>query len=353
MLDRTDHSGVNQVRHLVSIPNDLRMDELRKLLEARPLPGGRYPLHVASDLAEHLVWMRLSGLSDRTLVCRRRAVVLLAEWLGHDPATATFDDLDAYQMHLARTSTPGMARWTVSLLRPYYTWLFRRGRRSDDPAALLPIGRRPQGLPRPISEAKINDAIENAPARVLPWLILAGWCALRACEIARLRVEDFTLDRDGAPVVLIHGKGDQVREVPVPAWAWPVITYGLPESGPCWRKQRGFGSVTPQIVSRATNKYLHGIDIADTLHALRHRAATLLLRTVRRTGEGDIRTVQQLLGHSSLNTTQIYTKVESEELAAAVNAMPAPPRLPHLPGLARPGVPALRVVDDTAHGGTA
>ena len=323
------------------------MDELRELLKARPLPGPRWNLDAAVDLREHLVWMRMKGRADRTLVCRRRAVVLLAEWLRRDPADATHDELCAYQLHLAARSQNN-SQWQVKLLRPYFAWLYVMGRRSDDPCALVPLATTPRGLPRPMSEARVMTMIAEAPVRLLPWLILAAWCGLRACEVAALRVPDFTLDRDGQPVVYVRGKGGRHREVPVPGWAWPIITATLAESGPCWRKVRGFGSVTPELVSDACNRYLHRIGIPDTLHSLRHRAATLVLRERR-----DIRLVQDFLGHASLATTQIYTKVESAELAAAVNALPAPPDLPDIPGLTRPGAVALRVVDDTAHGGTA
>lgn len=335
----------------VQVSTHLGMDELHELVKAHPLPGGSYRLSLAEDLTEHLVWMRMSERGERTLFCRRRAVCMFAEWLGSDPRGAAADELYAYQLHLARRSRNN-ASWTMALLRPYYAWLHKMGRRGDDPCVLLPVGSNGRrGVPRPMPEADVERMISTAPRRLLPWLILAAWCGLRACEIARLRVEDLVIGLGGQPIVCVRGKGEVYRNVAVPHWAWPIITADLPAGGPCFRRLRGFGGVSPKIVSKESNKYLRRIGIKHTLHALRHRAATVLLRQP----DADIRTVQDFLGHALLSTTQIYTQVDNEQMAAAINSMPAPPVLPaEFAGLMphRPDGTGLRLVD-TAPGGTA
>lgn len=289
-------------------------------------PGPSYPIGRSRHLAEHLTWMRMRRLSDRVLYSRRRTVVLLAEHLGADPADAGYPELYGWQLHLADTSLD-LVRWQTHMARPYFRWLHRMGYRPDDPAALLPVPRAKRGLPRPMAEHKVMAVVEQAPPRLLPWLLLAGWCGLRAGEIAHLRVDDFTVEPDGRVFVRVRGKGDRIRDVAVPGWAWTVIAARLPESGRAWRRERRrddrLGVVTPQHVSQLCNRYLHKIGIPDTLHSLRHRCATLALRQ----SGGDLALVQDFLGHADPKTTRIYAYVNPERMSAVVEAFPAPANL--------------------------
>ena len=285
------------------------------------LPGPSYPLHLVTHLAEHLVWMRLQGRAERTLYARRRALVRLAEHLGTDPLHASYEALYAWQVQLLGTSAT-LVRWSTALVRPYYRWCQAIGHRRDDPAALLPIPRRRRGLPRPIGEESLRRAVDQAPPRLLPWLLLAGWSGLRAAEIAGLDVEDFFVDEQLQVWARVLGKGDVVRHAPIPEWAWPAIAAALPASGRAWRRERGLGPVTAQHVSQYCCEYLHRVGIPDTLHALRHRVATLTYEQT-----GDLRLVQDLLGHADIATTAVYTRVASRRLAAAINDLPAA-RLP-------------------------
>lgn len=277
--------------------------------------GGREP--AVSLLEEHLEWMRRCGRSERTIRCRRTALDQLAEWLGGDPAAATFEQLDAWQQSFR--SLKNMS-WNTALIRPYYKWLHARGVRQDNPAAILPTPRLPRGLPRPISEERLAAAVADAPARLRPWLLLAGWCGLRAAEIAGLAREAFCVDGGGQVWVRIVGKGLHVRDVPVPDWVWEIIAPALPTSGPCWRRERGTGPVTPKHVSIVANRYLRSRGFPDTLHALRHRAATEVLRA----SGWNLRVAQDFLGHGDLKTLQIYTRVRPELMAAAVGALGRP-----------------------------
>lgn len=285
-------------------------------MDASALPGGTWPLDAASHLREHLLWMDLRGRARRTLLARRRAVVRLAEHLDHDPLHATYDELSSWQEHLLGTSRK-LVRHQTALVRPYYRWLRDRGYRLDDPAALLPLPRIPRGLPRPIAEQVLARIIGEAPPRLLPWLLLAGWSGLRAGEIAELRVDSFRADPEGYWVRVV-GKGGTVRDAPIPSWAWPTISAALAPTGAAWRRQRGFGPVTPQHVSQYCNEYLHRAGAPDTLHSLRHRVGTITYQQTR-----DIRLVQELLGHLDIGTTAIYTRVAPQKIAEAVAELPA------------------------------
>lgn len=311
-------------------------------LKHHRLPGATYDLGRASHLTEHLLHMRLCGRSERTLHARRRSVVRLAEHLDHDPLTATYHQLYQWQLSLLTTSRTLVAHQTA-LVRPYFTYLHVHGYRADNPSALLPSPGRPHRLPRPMAEPKVMTAIATARPRLLPWLLLAGWSGLRAAEIAGLDVADFVVDRTAPHPywVRVIGKGDKERHAPIPEFAWAIITPALPASGRAWRRERGIGPVTSQHVSQYCCAHLHEQGIPDTLHALRHRVGTLVYQET-----GDLGVVAQLLGHASLEMARLYSQVQPRKIAAAVNALPTPPTLPHAPR-------HLHVVDDSAHGGSA
>lgn len=214
------------------------------------------------------------------------------------------------------------------MVRPYYKWLRAKGVRPDDPAALLPIPRRPRRLPHPIPEPALLGAVAAAPARLRPWLLLGGWSGLRAAEVAGLDVTAFSTDVDGQTSVRVVGKGDAERVVPVPGWAWAQIAPGLPASGPCWRRERAPASapVTGKHVSMRCNRYLAqraDVPRGCTFHSLRHRFATQLLAVTK-----DVRLVQHAMGHADLSVLHVYTQVLSSAAAAAVDALPGPPAVP-------------------------
>lgn len=298
-------------------------------------PGASYPLELVSHLDEHLLWMRLKRRADKTLFARRRACVLLAEWLGHDPLNATYDELFAYQGHLLAVSEHKVANQTA-LLRPYFWWLQARGLRADNPAALLPLPRQRRGLPRPIAEPRLSEVIRTARPRLLPWFLLAAWSGLRAAEIAGLQVGDFHLDGFGQRWVRVECKGN-IRDAPILGWIWPTIEAALPAAGPAWRRERGTGPVLARHVSELCCRHLRSLGFEDrvVLHDLRHRAATSMYETCGH----DIRLVQEYLGHLSGDTTAIYTKVAPQRIAAAADLMPRVA----LPTDGRP----LQVVDST------
>jgi site-specific recombinase XerD len=280
------------------------------------LPGGPYRTEDIGYLVEHLNWMRRCDRADSTMKARRMVLTWLAEYLGHDPATATADQLDAWQSQLP---TINAVRWQTAMIRPYYAYLHSRGLRPDNPAALLPRPKARRRLPRPIPDDRLFAAIAAAPPRVLPWLLLAGWAGLRASEIAGLHVENFGRDPDGGIWVRIIGKGDAERDVAVPRWLWLAIAPNLP-AGPCWARAHGRGPVTGRHVSDNCRYYL-GVKcgLPDRLHSLRHRVATAVLRQTR-----DVRLVQDLLGHANLGTIDVYTRVQPIEMTRAVEALPKP-----------------------------
>lgn len=274
-----------------------------------------------SLLPEHLSWMRRNSRCEKTIRARRVELVRLCEYLGADPAFATYDELDSWQCTIVH---PVEMRRRTALIRPYYGYIHAKGIRPDNPAALLPMPKPPRRLPHPISEEKLAWAIGNAPERLHPWLLLAGWCGLRAGGVASLNVEGFFRNAGGEMWAYYVAKGGDECTVAVPEWVWQVISPGFPASGACFRQVRGPGAadkrVTAQHVSQYCNEYLHRSGIPDVLHSLRHRVGTIALAN----GGGDIRLVQEILGHKNITSAQIYTLIGSKRQHEVVSSLPRP-----------------------------
>lgn len=291
------------------------------------LPGGVYRTEPIAHVEDHLRWMRRCGRSDTTLKARRRALTRLAEYLGHDPATAALPELESWQDQLPSRN---QVRHQTQLIRPYFAWLLARGHRADDPAALLAVPPKPKRLPRPIPEDRLMVAIEKAPRRELPWLLLAGWTGMRASDIAQLRRDRIHVDGRGHRYARVVGKHGIERDVAIPGWVWERVEPMMWPEGWCWRRERGPGRYvdppTAQHVSQYCNEYLARLGFPDRLHSLRHRVAS---RTLDDTGNAS--TVQEVLGHSSLSQVQVYARVGAAARADAVERLPRPASAPPRP----------------------
>jgi integrase/recombinase XerC len=236
-------------------------------------------------------------------------------------------DLAVLRSWLARLRATGAARTTLarrgSSARTFTTWAHRRGLVPNDPGALLatPKGHRP--LPdvlRPDEASRLADQVDGDDPESLrdrAALELLYATGIRVGELCGLDLDDV----DGARrVVRVLGKGRKERAVPygVPAeravQAW--LSAGRPTwvtvaSGPALLLGRRGGRVDPRAVRTLVHRRLGDVPGAPDLgpHGLRHSAATHMLE-----GGADLRSVQELLGHASLATTQIYTHVSVERL---------------------------------------
>jgi integrase/recombinase XerC len=262
----------------------------------------------------------LSGRAEAT----RRAYVsdlgAFAEWMSRAGVT---DPAGVERLHLRRylasLGTRHLARATVArkaaALRCYFAWSVRQGRLPADPARSL---RAPSGkgrLPRVLSAGEI-DALLDRPASSA--LELRDRAVLELLYAAGLRVSELCgLDRRGvdlgARTVTVLGKGGKERRVPIHDAAAAALTEWLAGGraqmdGPkdaIFVNQRG-----ARLGPRDVRRILDRLSASPTHpHALRHTFATHLLD-----GGADLRVVQELLGHASLATTQIYTHVSKERL---------------------------------------
>jgi integrase/recombinase XerC/integrase/recombinase XerD len=278
-------------------------------------------------------WEDALRIFDRDLSARsaaeatRRAysndVGQLAQWAsakGQFPDALDHRDLRRFAAVLSERgiSKAGVAR-KLAAARAFYGALLRAGEVSANPADLVATPKRERKLPRVLSREEMQTLLDRIPTRTplemrdRAMLELAYSCGLRAEEVVNLDMH--SPDFDGERL-RIEGKGGKTRLVPMGEPAQAALT-GYLERGR--RALVGASSENALLVSKSGRR-LHPSDVRRRLqrwvreasieggvspHALRHSFATHLLE-----GGADLRSIQELLGHASLSTTQVYTQVE-------------------------------------------
>jgi integrase/recombinase XerC len=253
----------------------------------------------------------------------------LTEHFGEPPSLATFAgllpaDYRGYLAHRAvRLERSSIARG-LSVVRTFIRFLERRGLAASPALAALRAPRLPKSVPKPLSVADAAEIVDAPTALVtsvwqakrdIALLTLLYGCGLRLSEALGLKRAEAP---DENPLT-ITGKGRKQRMVPVlPAVREAIADYlaacpyALSADGPLFVGARG-GPLSPRVVQRQMQALRGALGLPETAtpHALRHSFATHLLG-----GGGDLRAIQELLGHASLSTTQRYTSVETERLLA-------------------------------------
>ncbi|HWL45869.1 MAG TPA: site-specific tyrosine recombinase XerD [Ilumatobacter sp.] len=286
------------------------------------------------EAEDFLVWLAAErGRSKNTLAAYRRDLTGYETWLterGHDVLDITGDGLIEFvgARRASGAAASSVAR-QLAAIRMLHRFLATEQVRPDDPTAALDGVKVPKGLPKPLTEAQVTsllDAVTGADPlarrdRALLELLYAT--GARVSEAVGLSLADLDLD---AGLVRLFGKGSKERIVPFGSAAARALADWLAESGrgafvPAqWKRradaeavflnQRG-GRLTRQGAWLVITKYgrLAGIETELSPHVLRHSCATHLLDH-----GADLRIVQELLGHASISTTQVYTKVSQERL---------------------------------------
>lgn len=263
-------------------------------------------------------WMKTANRSDETIKLRHWHIrhVLGSIGAAGRPWQVSTDELVAWMS--CQDWRPATRRSYRGSLRTFYGWGRDRGYVLVSPAHALPPVKMPRALPNPLPEDHYDLATLMAPNEILIAILLAGNCGLRRGEIARARREHLQRDLVGWHLVVV-GKGGHERHVPVPddlaalIGARPV-GWLFPSPAPGHEGRH----VTPGCMGKWICRYLPE---DFTTHSLRHRCATIALDITR-----DIRAVQELLGHASVATTQLYTLVRDDRIRAAVNAASLPRR---------------------------
>lgn len=253
----------------------------------------------------------------------------LMDFAAHAGPPAQADEA-AVRGFLARLHAQGSAATTqarkLSCLRQFFRFLYREGHRADDPTLALDSPRLPRAVPKPLTEAEMLALLDAAGAEepplrelLLALLEIAYGAGLRVSELVALPRGALA---SGAAALLLRGKGGKERLVPLTraareaAAAWIAVApkgsrFLFPARGgarPLPRQRVGL--LLKRLAARA------GIDPARVSpHVLRHSFATHMLD-----GGADLRSLQTMLGHSDVATTQVYTRVALSRAQAAVEA---------------------------------
>lgn len=263
-----------------------------------------------NDWTTHL---RAANRSENTISkYAYRLSRLVEDQIARSPWKLTAGDLETWLA--AKQWGPSTRRSYAIAIRSFYRWASDSGRVKANPATRLSTAS-DRGLPHPVPERIAEAAIESATQRD-QLILLAGYDAgLRCSEIAALPWSAIGRDRDGEHLRII-GKGRKVRLVPLEPRLSDALAaerkrradgmtgtgfrFAVDPASPYMLPGLNGGHIHPSAVSAVGERLLQGW----SLHSLRHAYATQLLDS-----GVDLRRVQELLGHSSLSTTQIYTEV--------------------------------------------
>ena len=270
--------------------------------------------------------------SDLTIKAYREDLMGLVDWLEADrgaiphPDSLTPQDLRSFQAILKEA---GYARSTISRklasLRSFYKFAMRQGIAQSNPAKPLRNPRQSRKLPHVLSNDEVGQLLEAPPANTAQGL--RDRAILETMYSAGLRVSELVGLRDGdidryEQIIRVRGKGRKERISPLGSFAIKAISQyeskrtrhdqaeKLGREAPVFVNRFG-RQLTTRSVGRMLEKYIAqaGLDTRTSPHTLRHSFATHLLDR-----GADIRSVQELLGHKSLTTTQIYTHVSAANL---------------------------------------
>ena len=203
---------------------------------------------------------------------------------------------------------PATRRAARSALTTFYAWLRKMGHRLDDPALDTASVRVPMGAPKPCPEQILAQAIDKADPRARLALLLGAYAGLRRAEIAGLHASMIDLE---ARTLRITGKGGRTRVVPMADALVEELTVAVARGG--YLFPRGDSHLSPTSLGRLVSPLLGE---GYSTHALRHRFATRIYQ-----GTHDLRATQELLGHSSIATTERYTAVSDDQRRAAVGVL--------------------------------
>ena len=292
---------------------------------------------MALEAAERfLAWLQIEqGRAEKTIEAYRRDLRDYEDWLATrrvSSLTAQSRDVEAFVAYLRKhgKAARSVAR-QFAAVRMLHKYLVVEGERDDDPAALVDGVKVPSGLPKPLREDDVtlliaaitgDDSFARRDRALVEFLYATG---ARISEACGLSLGDIDMQDS---LVRLLGKGNKERIVPFGRSAHAALSDWFDEGGRAMRVPKQWKSpdnsdavflgvhgtrLTRQAAFHIVRKYaaLAGIKEEVSPHSLRHSCATHML-----VHGADLRIVQELLGHASVSTTQIYTKVDDELLVS-------------------------------------
>lgn len=271
---------------------------------------------LSSRMSEWETWQQAQSLAARTVAERMRIMERFRQSSGADPETADYPTIVAW---LARDGgsprpwSPATRATYKSALASWYDWLARMEYRPDNPMVRIGKVRVPRREARPVADAHMPKLLsQRMHARTRAMILLAGYAGLRVHEVAKIRGEDID---PIARTLTVVGKGGKRATMPL-ADALVALAATMPRRGWWFPSRDRSGHVQARSVSAMIGQVMVRARVPGTAHSLRHWFATTLVDE-----DVDIRTVQELLRHASLATTQIYTRVSDERRRAAVGRL--------------------------------
>lgn len=292
---------------------------------------------MALEAAERfLAWLQIEqGRAEKTIEAYRRDLREYEDWLATrrvSSQTAQSRDVEAFVANLRKhgKAARSVAR-QFAAVRMLHKYLVVEGERDDDPAALVDGVKVPSGLPKPLREDDVtlliasitgDDSFARRDRALVEFLYATG---ARISEACGLSLGDIDMQDS---LVRLLGKGNKERIVPFGRSAHAALSDWFDEGGRAMRVPKRWKSrdnsdavflgvhgtrLTRQAAFHIVRKYaaLAGIKEEVSPHSLRHSCATHML-----VHGADLRIVQELLGHASVSTTQVYTKVDDELLVS-------------------------------------
>lgn len=274
------------------------------------------------------------GAAANTLDAYRRDLEDFSSFLARRGTAADAADAQGMRDYLGSLKKAGMSARTqarrLSCLRQFHRFLFAEGVRADDPTATIDSPRLGRPLPKYLSEAEVDALLAAARAkegadglRAVALLELLYATGMRVSELVGLPLAAVARDR---PVVIVKGKGGKERMIPVGApardalAAWRAVREHFLPGGKPSRWLFPSASAEGHLTRSGFTKMLDELAVAAGIppsrvspHVLRHSFASHLLAH-----GADLRSVQQMLGHADIATTQIYTHVLDERLQGLV-----------------------------------
>lgn len=313
-----------------------------------------HPGDIAAEVLRHLEWLRQRSYSESTVYAREGRLGDFVAWCSErgvsSPQELTHTVLELYQKHIATKRKENGARLAaqtqadiLTAVRVFCSWLVRRRVILYNPAAELELPRIPTRIPREIlSPAEVEQVLAvpdvSTPTGLKDRALLETLYStgIRRSELARLEIGD--LDFDRGSLLVREGKNRKDRLIPIGdralRWVAKYLADGRPQlvvppddsvlfltaRGKPYRPNGVSGLVTGLIAASGVGK-------KGSAHLLRHSMATAMLE-----GGADIRFIQEMLGHRSLRTTEIYTHVSVQALKQVHNATHPAARMKRVEG---------------------
>lgn len=278
-------------------------------------------------LSQWYDWLRVErGYGEHTLAAYERDINIFAQFLAHEGVAASHLSRQDFRAFLAGEQSKGLARTTlarrVSSIRSLYRFCDKRGFFSLEDMSWMKAPKLARALPKSVSVTDMDMVLKAVkPDQEANWqqerdyalLMLLYGCGLRISEALSLRANQLPL----TDWLQITGKGGKTRDIPILEAVRDAVHKAAdscpfqPHGEEAFFRSARNAPLNARAVQRLVEKLRLqlGLPAHTTPHALRHAFATHLLA-----GGGDLRAIQQLLGHASLSTTQRYTDVDEQRL---------------------------------------